>query len=162
MGPHDQHSDGDIKSTSSDSHSIHSIPVPDQPKVESISTPLPTTDGIHPIPSPDDEDASSLEKQVTASIASEDIDPIFVPKGQRRGLLARVAVIAEVEDPRHYARRTNWFITFVVAVAGDAVKITSRILLNEFYFAPEEYEQLKAFYELIVQKHAEQIVLKKK
>ncbi len=52
--------------------------------------------------------------------------------------------------------------SYLVAVAGDAVKITSRILLNEFYFAPEEYEQLKAFYELIVQKHAEQIVLKKK
>jgi multidrug resistance protein len=129
MGSHDQHSDGDVKSTGSDKHSIHSIPVPEQPEVESISTPLPTTDGIHPLPSPDHEDGSSLEKQATASIASEDIDPVFVPKGQRRGLLARVAIVAEVEDPKHYARRTKWFITFVVAVAGAAAPMGSGIIL---------------------------------
>ncbi|KAK5999635.1 hypothetical protein QM012_005292 [Aureobasidium pullulans] len=129
MGSHDRHSDGDIESTSSDTHSIHSIPVPDQPEVESISAPLPATDGIHPVPTPDHEDASSLEKQATASIASEEADPIFVPKNQRRGLFARVAVIAEVENPKHYARRTKWLITFVVAVAGAAAPMGSGIIL---------------------------------
>ncbi|CAD0090955.1 unnamed protein product [Aureobasidium mustum] len=129
MASHDQHSDGENKSTSSDTHSIHSIPVPDQPEVDSISAPLPATDGIHPIPSPDHEDASSLEKQATASIGSQDIDPVFVPKSQRRGLLARVAVVAEVEDPKHYARRTKWLLTFVVAVAGAAAPMGSGIIL---------------------------------
>lgn len=129
MGSHDHHSDKDLKSTSSGTPSIHSLPVPDQPEVESISTPLPATDGIHPLPNADHEDASTLEKQATASIASEDIEPIFVPKAQRRGLLARVAIIAEVEDPKHYARRTKWFITFVVAVAGAAAPMGSGIIL---------------------------------
>ncbi|KAG9588519.1 MFS general substrate transporter, partial [Aureobasidium melanogenum] len=129
MGSHDQPSEEETKSTSSENHSIHSIPVPDQPEVESISAPLPVTDGIHPIPSPDDEDASSLEKQARDSIASQDIEPIFVPKSQRRGLLARVAVLAEVENPKHYARRTKWLITFVVAVAGAAAPMGSAIIL---------------------------------
>ncbi|THY65761.1 MFS general substrate transporter [Aureobasidium pullulans] len=129
MGSHNQHSDGDVKSTDSDKHSISSIPVPEQPEVESISTPLPQTDGIHPLPSPDEHDASSLEKQITPSITSEDIDPIFVPKGQRRGLLARVAIIAEAENPKHYARRTKWFITFVVAMAGAGAPMGSSIIL---------------------------------
>ncbi|KAI5195874.1 MFS general substrate transporter [Aureobasidium subglaciale] len=129
MSPHDQHSDGDVKSTESDKHSISSIPVPDQPEVESITAPLPTTDGIHPVPNHDEHDASSLEKQATASIASEDIDPIFVPKGQRRGLLARVAVVAEVENPKHYARRTKWLVTFVVAMAGAGAPLGSAIIL---------------------------------
>ncbi|KAH0378150.1 MFS general substrate transporter, partial [Aureobasidium melanogenum] len=129
MGSHDQHSEEEAKSTSSENHSIRSIPVPDQPEVESISAPLPATDGIHPIPSPDHEDASSLEKQATASISSQDIEPIFVPKSQRRGLLARVAVLAEVENPKHYARRTKWLITFVVAVAGAAAPMGSAIIL---------------------------------
>ncbi|KAI5266770.1 MFS general substrate transporter [Aureobasidium subglaciale] len=129
MSSHDRHFDGDVKSTDSDKHSVSSIPVPDQPEVESISTPLPNTDGIHPVPNHDKHDASSLEKQATASIASEDIDPIFVPKGQRRGLLARVAVVAEVENPKHYARRTKWLITFVVAMAGAGAPLGSAIIL---------------------------------
>ncbi|KAH0336819.1 MFS general substrate transporter, partial [Aureobasidium melanogenum] len=129
MGSHDQHSEEEVKSTSSDNHSIHSIPVPDQPEVESISAPLPTTDGIHSLPNPDHEDASSTEKQATDSIASQDPDPIFVPKSQRRGLLARVTILAEVENPKHYARRTKWLITFVVAVAGAAAPMGSAIIL---------------------------------
>ncbi|KAI4724244.1 MFS general substrate transporter [Aureobasidium sp. EXF-10728] len=150
MSSHDQHSDAEAKSTSSDTHSIHSIPVPDQPKVESISAPLPTTDGIHPVSSPDHEDASSLEKQATASIASEDVDPIFVPKGQRRGLLARVAIIAEVENPKHYARRTKWFITFVVAVAGAAAPMGSSIILPGLSQIDREFNSSSAVTNLSV------------
>ena len=52
--------------------------------------------------------------------------------------------------------------SYSVAVADNTIKITSRIILNEFYFAPGEYESLKGFYDLIVQKHSEQIILKKR
>ncbi len=52
--------------------------------------------------------------------------------------------------------------TYMINTVGDAVKISSRITLNDFYFAPEEYELLRNFYDLIVQKHAEQLVFKKK
>jgi hypothetical protein len=52
--------------------------------------------------------------------------------------------------------------SYMINVVGTDIKISSRITLNEYYFAPQEYELLKNFYDLIVQKHAEQLVLKKK
>jgi hypothetical protein len=52
--------------------------------------------------------------------------------------------------------------SYLINVVGSDIKVSSRVTLNEFYFAPEEYELLKNFYDLIVQKHAEQLVLKKK
>jgi hypothetical protein len=52
--------------------------------------------------------------------------------------------------------------SYMINVVGADIKISSRITLNEYYFAPQEYELLKNFYDLIVQKHAEQLVLKKK
>jgi hypothetical protein len=52
--------------------------------------------------------------------------------------------------------------SYMINVVGTDIKISSRITLNEYYFAPQEYELLKNFYDLIVQKHVEQLVLKKK
>jgi hypothetical protein len=52
--------------------------------------------------------------------------------------------------------------SYMITVLGDEIKVVSRITLNECYFAPEEYKLLKNFYDLIVQKHAQQLVLKKK
>lgn len=52
--------------------------------------------------------------------------------------------------------------SYLINVVGSDIKVSSRISLNEYYFAPAEYELLKNFYDLIVQKHAEQLVLKKK
>jgi hypothetical protein len=52
--------------------------------------------------------------------------------------------------------------SYMVSIVGDEIKVVSRITLNEYYFAPEEYKFLKDFYDLIVQKQAQQIVLKKK
>lgn len=40
-----------------------------------------------------------------------------------------MAIVAEVENPKHYARRTKWLITFVVAVAGAAAPMGSAIIL---------------------------------
>jgi hypothetical protein len=52
--------------------------------------------------------------------------------------------------------------SYMINVAGADIKVSSRITLNEYYFDPTEYEVLKNFYDLIVQKHSEQLVLKKK
>ncbi|WPH01462.1 mfs transporter ops2 [Acrodontium crateriforme] len=54
---------------------------------------------------------------------------VKVPPGQRRGLLARLAIIAEVEDPYDYSRKLKWAITFVVAIAGAAAPMGSALIL---------------------------------
>lgn len=63
----------------------------------------------------------------TRSIINE---PVPVPSKERRGWLARVSIVAEVQDPKDYARRTKWFITFIVAVAAAAAPMGSGIVLR--------------------------------
>jgi hypothetical protein len=52
--------------------------------------------------------------------------------------------------------------SYMVSIVGDEIKVMSRITLNECYFIPEEYKFLKDFYDLIVQKQAQQVVFNKK
>lgn len=80
---------------------------------------------------PDTDEPSSPKEptQRAISVRSEAREAIKVPRGQRRGLLANLAIIAEVTDPKDYPRKTKWMITFVVAIAGAAAPMGSSILL---------------------------------
>lgn len=51
--------------------------------------------------------------------------------------------------------------TYTSAINGGKVTVTSRMRINKIVYAETEYEYLKEFYNLMIQKHAEQIVLKK-
>jgi hypothetical protein len=48
-----------------------------------------------------------------------------------------------------------------VETAG-VISIRSRIRISRTYFSPEEYTMLREFFNLVVKKHSEQIVFKKK
>ena len=50
---------------------------------------------------------------------------------------------------------------FTVAVNGNTVQVVSKITIRKPVFYAEEYAALREFYNQIVSKHAEQIVLKK-
>lgn len=54
--------------------------------------------------------------------------PVKVPHSKRRGLFGRFTIVAEVEEPKHYRRRTKWFITFVIAAAAMAAPLGSAII----------------------------------
>jgi multidrug resistance protein len=56
-------------------------------------------------------------------------DAVVVPRGERRGLFARLAVLAEVTEPHDYSNKKKWMITFVVAVAAAAAPMGSSIIL---------------------------------
>lgn len=88
----------------------------------------------------------STDNGATAAQQGEDLDPeaqrwpeeaehlpAAVPKplSERRGVFPRLCVIPEVDEPKHYARRTKWTITAVVAVASIAAPIGSNILLRK-------------------------------
>jgi hypothetical protein len=62
----------------------------------------------------------------TTSVTPE---AVIVERSQRRGLFARFALIPEVENPVHYARRTKWFITFIVAFCAMAAPMGSAIVM---------------------------------
>ncbi len=46
--------------------------------------------------------------------------------------------------------------------SGGTISLRSRIILKRAYYLPEEYEMLREFYNIVVKKHNEQIVFKKK
>ncbi len=54
------------------------------------------------------------------------------------------------------------FFEYIIAQSEGVVSLRSRIKLNRSYFLPDEYEYLREFYAMIVKKHNEQIVFKKK
>lgn len=49
-----------------------------------------------------------------------------------------------------------------ISKSSSGISFRSRIQIARAYFLPEEYEMLREFFNLIVKKHAEQIVFKKK
>jgi hypothetical protein len=56
--------------------------------------------------------------------------PVFVPRSKRRGLFGQLAILPEAEDPRHYARKTKWLVTSIIAFAGMAAPIGSAIFFR--------------------------------
>ncbi len=50
---------------------------------------------------------------------------------------------------------------FLVSENNGKVQITSKIAINKNRYKPEEYQGIRKFFDLIVEKHGEQIVLKK-
>jgi hypothetical protein len=78
----------------------------------------------------DNDDPRNIDEVLARTITPK--RPIVrVPRSQRRGLLARFAVIAEVTHPYDYKNRTKWFITFIVAVAAAAAPVGSAIILRK-------------------------------
>lgn len=93
------------------------------------NTPSSSSLTIEAIPQPDNETIPAHRiKSRSSSVRQE---AVLVPRAKRRGLLARFALIPEVERPYDYKRGTKWFITFQVAIAAAAAPIGSAILLRE-------------------------------
>ena len=77
-------------------------------------------------------DAVDVESQASNPSAEPPTpQAVKVPKSQRRGLLSRLAILAEVEEPKHYSRQSKWFITFVVASAAAAAPMGSAIFYRK-------------------------------
>ncbi|KAL9135000.1 MAG: hypothetical protein Q9175_003814 [Cornicularia normoerica] len=70
----------------------------------------------------DQKDVEAVETRI------EEPEPVRVPRSQRRGLFGRFAILAEVEEPKHYSRRAKWYITFVVSLAAVAAPLGSTIV----------------------------------
>ncbi|KAE8348982.1 major facilitator superfamily domain-containing protein [Aspergillus coremiiformis] len=70
------------------------------------------------------------EEECTPSYSSDtNCDTaVVVPRLNHRGLFGQFTLLAEVENPKTYSRRTKWFITFIVAWAGATAPMGSAIL----------------------------------
>ena len=75
------------------------------------------------------EEPVSQEERGLERIESVKQPLVKVPRSERRGLFARFAAIAEVTEPHHYANKTKWLITFIVAIAAAAAPVGSGIIM---------------------------------
>jgi hypothetical protein len=49
-----------------------------------------------------------------------------------------------------------------MSVSGNSISFRSRLMIKRTFYLPEEYEMLREFFNLVVKKHNEQVVFKKK
>ena len=61
-----------------------------------------------------------------------------------------------------YDEEGQSFFEYRLQQSGNTISMRSRIKLARAYFEPDEYEGLREFFNLVVKKHNEQIVFKKK
>lgn len=54
---------------------------------------------------------------------------VKVPVASRSGLLSRLLIVYEAQEPRHYPRNIKWLITFQIAVAAMVAPMGSSIIL---------------------------------
>ncbi len=66
------------------------------------------------------------------------------------------------EDVTYSLPEKAGFFSYSIKLTDGAINVIQQLRINKSFFGAEEYEALKQFYDLIVNKHAEQIVLKKK
>ena len=100
--------------------SVDSTPASSRPSIAGPS--------IEPTDKPGDQGKHDVE---TAQREIPDPAPVKVPHSKRRGLFGRFTIVAEVEEPKHYPRRTKWFITFVIALAAVAAPLGSAIIFRK-------------------------------
>lgn len=61
-----------------------------------------------------------------------------------------------------YDEEGKSFFEYRISQSGSTISLRSRIKIDRVFFAPEEYENLREFFNMIVKKQSEQIVFKKK
>ncbi len=61
-----------------------------------------------------------------------------------------------------YDEEGTSFFEYRIQQSGTTISLRSRIKLARAYYAPDEYEGLRAFFNMVVKKQGEQIVFKKK
>lgn len=52
--------------------------------------------------------------------------------------------------------------TYQIQQTGNVIQVSSSLIVSRLHFPPEEYEDLKEFFERVVQKHAQPVIIKKK
>ena len=141
--PLDVHSDSTKKDchvqspTSSDGLStpstIHEEKVRDQDE-KGVELPPNSPSTIHEEKVQDQDEKDVELAQTTSTAESVYPPPVKVPTAERRGLFARFSIVAEIEEPKHYPRKTKWFITFIIALGAVAAPLGSAIIFRESLF----------------------------
>ncbi|GAB7358917.1 hypothetical protein MBLNU230_g4137t1 [Neophaeotheca triangularis] len=98
-----------------------------------------TFEGSHIRPGRSRSRAYSARSRAQSSARSIQPEAVKVPRSERRGILARLSLVAEVTEPFDYSRRLKWIITAIVAFAGAAAPMGSSIVLPALTDIADEF-----------------------
>ncbi len=93
--------------------------------------------------------------------------PVDIPVGRREQYIFNLvlpegyAVEALPEGINLSLPENGGSFKFSISQTGNKLQLVSKIEIKQLHFEPSEYATLKNFFDIIVEKHAEQIVLKK-
>lgn len=88
-----------------------------------------------------------------ASVHEQYIFTMDIPEGYS---------VAELPESQAFGLPNNdGSFKFSASVVGNKISVVGSVVISKTFFTPEEYGSLRKFYELIVAKYDEQIVLKK-
>ncbi|RFU29913.1 hypothetical protein B7463_g6449, partial [Scytalidium lignicola] len=124
--------EGDFKSEKRDVEKSHDPEITDldetqsseKEEVETVICPPSSNDSIEAVVPTD---TQPIPRSKSRSSSTRTKQQIIVPRGKRRGLFSRFALIAEVENPYDYPNRRKWLITCLVALAAGAAPMGSAI-----------------------------------
>jgi hypothetical protein len=101
--------------------------------------------------------------------AAQRFYPVEMPYAMDETFLLRMDVPAGYvvdELPKQVVVKLNeqddGMFEYRISQSGETISLRSRLRIKRTFFQPDEYEMLREFFNLIVKKHAEQIVFKKK
>ncbi len=83
------------------------------------------------------------------------IATIYVPKGYEVEEMPKQIMVKLNEE-------NEGLFEYAIQNSGGIISLRSRVKLSRANYSPEEYELLREFFNLVVKKHSEQIVFKKK
>jgi hypothetical protein len=78
-----------------------------------------------------------------------------IPKGYEVDELPK-QLVAKLDEEQ------SAYFEYRISVSGTTISLRSRITMNRANYHPDEYESLRAFFNMVVNKQNEQIVFKKK
>jgi hypothetical protein len=105
------------------------------------SNPLKSKERIYPV-------------DLASGMSSSFIGNFKLPEGYALEEMPKAEVVVLPDKGGRFA--------YQVRQTGNVIQVNSLIIVNRTRFMPEEYEHLKEFFERIVQKHAQPLVIKKR
>lgn len=72
---------------------------------------------------------SSVMEKTVETISEDQLNDIYVPRSQRRGLFANVVLVKERVDPRSYPDKIKYFIVFTISISAIIAPMGTNLFL---------------------------------
>ena len=113
-----------------DRHTEDGVKEKEKPSTSDSDGHLSETESEHDLE--DEQEVIAAQPQLSRQTSSFVRTDSVVPRSQRRGLLAKFAIIPEIERPYEYKNKTKWAITVLVSIQAAGAPFGTGIFYRAF------------------------------